>query len=88
MVEIKTFLEVSNNVYKLERREEVVLILEHINMAFAGFLPCCLSVLLVYHFYFQIRLIMLQLFGRKRFLFNSVFSNAFQNIKFLMQMSL
>ena len=48
-------------------------------MVFTGFLPHCLGVLLVWHFYFYIRR---QFFSRTRFLFNSILCNAFQNIKF------
>ena len=51
MVEIKTFIEVTNNVNKVRKGKGVVLIIQHINMAFAGFLPCHSGVLLGYHFY-------------------------------------
>ena len=75
MVEIKTFSEVSNNVNRVGKGEggeggRVLLILSHINMAFAGFLPCHLAVLLVHHLYFHI---WRQFFGKKQFLFNLLY---------------
>ena len=51
---LKTFVVVTNNVNKVGKGEGVVLVLQRINMAFTGFLPGHLGVLVVYHFHFHI----------------------------------
>ena len=54
MVKIKTFVEVANNVNKVGEGLYLSYNIS-INMAFAGFLPRHLGVLLVYQFYFHIQ---------------------------------
>ena len=53
MVEIKAFVEVVNNIKKVGKGEGVVLILQHINRAFAGVLPRHLGSLSLLFSYIQ-----------------------------------
>ena len=55
MVEIKTFIEIANNVNKVGKGGGGCTYPITYKHGFAGFLPSYLGELLVYHYYFHIR---------------------------------
>ena len=82
MVEIKTFVEVANDVNKVWKGEGIVFTLDIFSLDF------CLAIQVCYYFITFIFIHGGNSLAGGVVVSKSIFCNAFQNIKFLMQMSL